>query len=67
MDLELVEEGVGRSMSSLQTNYGIEITEIVNDEVALILQGDLYSTYEVDFEIPHLVADIDYIIREEIY
>lgn len=67
MNVELVEDSVGMSESSLYSYYGIEITDEVNGEVALMLQGDLFSTYDASFELYHLISDIDYIIREEIY
>lgn len=67
MHADLIEEGVGRSLPLLEDNYGIEVTKAENGEIALILQGDLFSVYEEAFEIPTLVEDIKYIIREEIY
>lgn len=65
--IEDIEDGVGKSEESLFNGYGIEVTDEVNEEVALILHGDLFSAYTVPLEIPHLVSDIIYIIQEEIY
>lgn len=64
---EDIEDGVGKSEESLYNAYGIEITEEVNEEVALILHGDLFSTYDVPLELSYLISDIKYIIQEEIF
>lgn len=64
---EEIEKGVGRSEESLYADYGIEVTEPLNGESALILQGDLFSTYDVPQDLDALIEDITYIIEEEIY
>ena len=64
---EEIEEGTGYSEEDLYNFYGIEVTEPVAGEVALILREDLFGTYDVPAEIPSVVADIIYIIQEEIY
>lgn len=64
---EVIEDGVGRSEESLYSDYGIEVTEPLNGESALILQGDLFSTYDVPQDLDTLIEDITYIIEEEIY
>lgn len=67
MSIEDIEAGVGMSEESLFSNYGIEITPEVNDEVAIILRGDLFAAYDVAYDLHHIIGDIKYIIREEIY
>lgn len=64
---EEIENRVGRSEESLYADYGIEVTEPLNGESALILQGDLFSTYDVPQDLDALIEDITYIIEEEIY
>lgn len=64
---EVIEDGVGRSEESLYADYGIEVTEPLNGESALILQGDLFSTYDVPQDLDALIEDITYIIEEGIY
>ena len=64
---EEIEEGTGYLVENLYNSFGIEVTDPVAGEVALILSGDLFATYDVPYEIPSLVADINYIIQEEIY
>lgn len=62
-----IEDGVGMSEETLYSRYGIEITDPINEEVAIILHGDLFAAYDVGYDLHHVIADIKYIIREEIY
>ena len=64
---EEIEEGTGYLVENLYNYFGIEVTDPVVGEVALMLSGDLFGTYDVPYEVPSLVADINYIIQEEIY
>lgn len=62
--IEDIEDATGLSEESLYGTHGIEITDEVNGESALILFGGLYSTYDVPREIPEIIEDINYIIDE---
>lgn len=64
---EEIEEGTGYLVENLYNYFGIEVTDPVVGEVALILSEALFGTYDVPYEVPNLVADINYIIQEEIY
>lgn len=64
---EEIEEGTGYLEEDLYNLFGIEVTEPVAGEVAIILSGVLFSTYDVPREIPAMIGDINYIIQEEIY
>lgn len=64
---EEIEEGTGYLEEDLYNLFGIEATDPVENEVAIIVSGYLFATYDVPYEIPSLVADINYIIQEEIY
>lgn len=64
---EEIEEGTGYLEEDLYNLFGIEVTEPVEGESAVIVSGVLFSTYDVPREIPILVGDINYIIQEEIY
>lgn len=64
---EEIEEGTGYLVENLYNYFGIEVTDPVAGEVAIILSEDLFGTYDVPYEVPSLVADINYIIQEEIY
>lgn len=64
---EEIEEGTGYTAESLYNLFGIEVTDPVADEVALVVSDSLFSTYDVPYELSSLVEDINYIIREEIY
>lgn len=62
--IEDIEDATGLSEEALYGTHGIEITDEVNGESALILFGGLFATYDVPREVPEIVADIDYIINE---
>lgn len=64
---EDIEEGTGYREEDLYNLFGIEITDPVEGEVAVLLSEDLFGTYDVPYEIPSLVADINYIIQEGIF
>lgn len=65
MDLvEEIEESVGLSMVTLYDRYGVEVTDPLNGESALLLFGELFSTYDMPREIEEVVSDINYIINE---
>lgn len=62
--IEDIEDATGLSEEALYGTHGIEITDEVNGESALILFGGLYATYDVPREIPEIIEDINYIIDE---
>lgn len=64
---EEIEEGTGYLEEDLYNFFGIEVTEPVAGEAAIILREDLFGTYDVPAEIPSIVADINYIIQEGIF
>lgn len=64
---EEIEEGTGYTVEGLYSLFGIEVTDPVADEVALMVSDELFSTYDVPYDLSSLVEDINYIIREEIY
>lgn len=64
---EEIEEGTGYLVEDLYNYFHIEVTDPVAGEVALLLCESLFATYDVPHEISSLVADINYIIQEEIY
>ena len=64
---EEIEEGTGYTVEGLYSLFGIEVTDPVADEVALVISDELFSTYDVPYDLSLLVEDINYIIREEIY
>lgn len=65
--IEEIEEGTGHTVEGLYSLFGIEVTDPVADEVALVISDELFSTYDVPYDLSLLVEDINYIIREEIY
>lgn len=64
---EEIEEGTGYTVEDLYSLFGIEVTDPVADEVALVISDTLFSTYDVPYDLSLLVEDINYVIREEIY
>lgn len=65
--IEDIEDGTGLSEETLYRSYGIEVTEPLAGESAIIVSDELYATYDVPIDVQGMVEDILFIIREGIF